>query len=114
MQTRHGVVIAGAGLAAQRCCETLRRGGYDGAIRIVGAESLPPYDRPPLSKELLAGETRAPALALRPPSWYAGHAVELVLGRAAARLWPAERAVELVGGKRLRYDALVVATGAEA
>ena len=51
-----GIVIAGGGLAAQRCAETLRAQGYDGPIRIVCAEPHPPYDRPPLSKELLTGE----------------------------------------------------------
>src|SRR3954468_9482238 len=65
MQTTHGVVIAGAGLAAQRCCAALRAGGYDGAIRVVGAERHAPYDRPPLSKAFLAGEHAAPALAPR-------------------------------------------------
>ena len=55
---RNGVVIAGGGLAGQRCAETLRRMGYDGAIRIVAAEPVAPYDRPPLSKELLAGNDR--------------------------------------------------------
>src|SRR3954449_1564711 len=67
MQTTHGVVIAGAGLAAQRCCAALRAGGYDGAIRVVGAERHAPYDRPPLSKAFLAGEHAAPALR-RPPA----------------------------------------------
>ena len=48
-----GIVIAGGGLAGQRCAETLRRGGYPRPIRVVCAEPQPPYDRPPLSKELL-------------------------------------------------------------
>src|SRR3954449_11151882 len=67
MQTTHGVVIAGAGLAAQRCCAALRAGGYDGAIRVVGAERHAPYDRPPLSKAFLAGEHAAPAPGPTPP-----------------------------------------------
>ena len=50
-----GVVIVGAGLAAQRCCEALRARGYDGPIRVVGDEPHRPYDRPPLSKAVLAG-----------------------------------------------------------
>src|SRR3954451_5534564 len=81
MQTTHGVVIAGAGLAAQRCCAALRAGGYDGAIRVVGAERHAPYDRPPLSKAFLAGEHAAPALALRPAGWYAQQAVQLLRSR---------------------------------
>ena len=58
-----GIVIAGGGLAAQRCTETLRAQGYDGPIRIVCGEPHPPYDRPPLSKELLTGELPAAARA---------------------------------------------------
>jgi 3-phenylpropionate/trans-cinnamate dioxygenase ferredoxin reductase subunit len=50
-----GVVIAGGGLSAQRCAEALRQGGYSGAIKIVSSEAHAPYDRPPLSKALLAG-----------------------------------------------------------
>ena len=111
MQTRHGVVIAGAGLAAQRCCAALRAGGYDGTIRVVGAEPHLPYDRPPLSKAFLAGEQAE--LALRPAAWYSEHGIDLLLGRRAARLRPRERTLELAGGERLRYDNLVVATGAE-
>ena len=72
-----GIVIAGGGLAAQRCTETLRAQGYDGAIRIVCGEAHPPYDRPPLSKELLTGELPERALALRPHAWYEDRRVDL-------------------------------------
>jgi 3-phenylpropionate/trans-cinnamate dioxygenase ferredoxin reductase subunit len=60
----NGIVIVGGGLAAQRCAETLRRRGYEGAVRVVCAEPEPPYDRPPLSKELLAGEAAEEAVVL--------------------------------------------------
>ena len=63
-----GIVIAGGGLAGQRCAETLRRQGYAGAIRMVCAENHRPYDRPPLSKEMLAGghsEESAPLQSCR-------------------------------------------------
>ena len=53
---RDGAVIAGGGLAAQRCAETLRRVGYEGRVRMVCAETHLPYDRPPLSKEFLEGK----------------------------------------------------------
>ena len=65
------IVIAGGGLAAQRCAETLRAKGHDGPIRIVCAEDVRPYDRPPLSKEALAGEPSLDDVALRPADWYA-------------------------------------------
>ena len=100
----------GGGLAAQRCCETLRAQGHDGPITIVGAERSEPYDRPPLSKEGLAGASSDPRF--RPREWYADHAVELRLGAPALRLHTGARAVELAGGERVRYDDLLIATGA--
>jgi len=103
------ILIAGGGLAALRCCETLRAHGYDGSIAVACAEPVPPYDRPPLSKGWLAGEPVDPSL--RPPGWHAEHGVELLLGRAARRLDPHRRLVELDDGDRLRYDRLVIATG---
>ena len=75
------IVLVGAGLAAQRCAETLRASGHDGPITMIGAEPHPPYDRPPLSKALLAGER--PDLALRPDAWHADHDVELRTGTRA-------------------------------
>lgn len=109
---RNGVVIAGGGLAAQRCCETLRTAGYDGRIVMVCAEDRPPYDRPPLSKELLAGTRTPDTLGFRSAEWYDDAGVELRLGVAARRLDRATRTLELHGGERLVYDRLLVATGA--
>ncbi len=106
-----GIVIAGGGLAAQRCAETLRARGYDGRLRLVCAEERPPYDRPPLSKEVLAGERPASELALRPEGWHPERDVELLLGRRAAGLDAAARRLELDDGSALRYDRLLVATG---
>jgi 3-phenylpropionate/trans-cinnamate dioxygenase ferredoxin reductase component len=106
-----GVVIVGAGLAGQRCCEALRTRGWDGPIRLVGDEEHAPYDRPPLSKGLLAGTTEPGEVALRPPGWHTEHGVELVLGARATGLEPGRRELLLAGGRRLRFDRLVVATG---
>jgi NADPH-dependent 2,4-dienoyl-CoA reductase/sulfur reductase-like enzyme len=106
-----GIVIVGAGLAGQRCCEALRARGWEGPIRLVGDEVYSPYDRPPLSKGLLAGTTEARDVALRAPGWHAEHGVELVLGAAATGLDPGRRHVLIAGERRLRYDRLVVATG---
>ena len=107
-----GVVIAGGGLAGQRCAETLRAKGFDGPIKMVCEEPLPPYDRPPLSKELLSGELPAGALPLRPPGWYADHEVDLLLGTCATGLDAAARRLELDRAPALPYDRLLVATGA--
>lgn len=106
-----GIVIAGGGLAGQRCAETLRRFGYDGAIRIVGDEPVAPYDRPPLSKGLLAGEIDEQALAYRPPRWYCEQDVELLLGRRALALDPASRVVRTADGEEIRYSDVLIATG---
>ncbi len=106
-----GVLIAGGGLAAQRCCETLRSRGFEGRIRIVGEEERPPYDRPPLSKDVLMGDRDPATLGFRPPEWYDDHDVELLLGERAVALDPGIRTLTLASGPTLRYDAAVVATG---
>ena len=107
-----GVLIAGGGLAAQRCAETLRRGGFDGRVRMLCAEAHRPYDRPPLSKVVLAGAGADERVGFRPASWYQEHGVELLLGTAAVALDARRRAVTLAGGGEAGYDTLLVATGA--
>jgi NADPH-dependent 2,4-dienoyl-CoA reductase/sulfur reductase-like enzyme len=109
-----GVLIVGGGLAAQRCAETLRRRGYEGPLRMVCAEPDLPYDRPPLSKELLAGTAEEEALAYRPAWWYEEKQVELLLGQRAAALDPAARTVRLASGAELPYGRLLIATGSAA
>ncbi len=106
----HSVLIVGGGLAAQRAAETLRARGYDGPVRILCAEPVAPYDRPPLSKELLAGGGADPVF--RDSSWYAERSVELLLGRSAVGLDVAARQVRLDDGSVAGYGDLIVATGA--
>lgn len=105
------LLIVGGGLAAQRCIEVLRAAGDDRPVTLVCDEPVRPYDRPPLSKEGLLGAIDP---AFRPAGWYADHGVELRLGIAARSLDPARRAVTLADGERLRYDDLLIATGARA
>lgn len=109
-----GVLIAGGGLAAQRCAEALRKGGYAGPVRLVSAETTAPYDRPPLSKAFLAGDQAAGELSLRPGGWHAEHGVELILGEAAAELDPGARRLTTASGAAFTYDQLVIATGSRA
>ena len=111
VMTAQDVVLVGAGLASQRCAETLRARGFEGPIRMIGAEPHPPYDRPPLSKELLAAPDPAPPL-LRPSSWHHDQDVELVLGDAAVALEPGR--VRLASGRDVPYGRLLIATGAAA
>ncbi len=114
MSQGEGVLIVGGGLAAQRCAETLRARGYEGRVRTVCGESQPPYDRPPLSKQLLGGEVDANEVAYRTPYWYEDNAVELLLGRRATALDPSRRTVELQDGELLGYEKLLIATGSQA
>lgn len=110
MKNGAGIVIAGGGLAGQRCVESLRRLGYEGRITMACGEERPPYDRPPLSKELLAGTTEEKALQYRPWRWYEEHGVELLLGHRAAALEPMARLLHTRSGA-LHYEKLLVATG---
>ena len=107
------VVIAGAGLAAQRCAEALRRRGHDGPLTMLSAEDHPPYDRPPLSKELLAGERETSSVFLRPDGWHRDNGVELRLSTPATGI-DRRRRVVLTGSGELPFDRLLVATGARA
>jgi 3-phenylpropionate/trans-cinnamate dioxygenase ferredoxin reductase subunit len=106
-----GIAIAGGGLVAQRACETLRRHGYHGPMRVVCAEPHPPYDRPPLSKEVLSGEHAEDSARFRPDEWYEEHDVDLLLGVSATNLSLADHRLDLSDGNALRYDKLLIATG---
>jgi len=114
MRKEGGVVIVGGGLASQRCVETLRSRGFEGRIRLVCGEPELPYDRPPLSKGMLAGELSDSELAFRPADWYSDHAVELLLGRRATSLDAYRHHLQLDDGTELAYDKLLIATGSAA
>jgi len=107
-------VIVGAGMAGGKAVETLREEGFDGRIVLLGSEPERPYERPPLSKDYLRGESeRNGAYLQEDPDWYEQHAVELRTSATVASLDVAGRAVVLDGGERIAYDALLLATGAE-
>jgi NADPH-dependent 2,4-dienoyl-CoA reductase/sulfur reductase-like enzyme len=106
------IVVVGGSLAGLRAVETLRRLGYEGRIHLVGAEEHLPYDRPPLSKQVLAGTWEPDRIWLKDEDAFASLDVEAHLGRRATDLDLDERAVVLHGGTRLRFDGLLVATGA--
>jgi NADPH-dependent 2,4-dienoyl-CoA reductase/sulfur reductase-like enzyme len=107
--TEKGIVIVGGGLAAARTAEQLRRSDYTGRITIVSDEVHLPYDRPPLSKEVLRKEVDD--VALKPREWYDDNDITLRLGSAATGLDTAARTVTLTDGSVLGYDELVIATG---
>ena len=109
------IVIVGASVAGLSAADALREAGFDGSIRIVGAEAHAPYDRPPLSKQALAPEASEDAFfPLRPAEHYQANGLELVLGRTASGLDAGRRVVQLDDGESLPYDGLVIATGCRA
>lgn len=103
------IVIVGAGLAGLRTAEELRRVGHEGDITLVGEETHLPYDRPPLSKAVVRGDTDD--VTLKPAEYYDELRVDLRLGVAATALDVAARAVTLADGTSIDYDHLVIATG---
>ena len=111
MQT---VVVVGASLAGLRGAEALRRHGFDGRLVLVGDEPHAPYDRPPLSKEVLRGERAPDAIALAKPESLAALSLELRTGARAVSLDPSRRRLALAGGEEIDFDGLLIATGARA
>ncbi|GAA2482982.1 NAD(P)/FAD-dependent oxidoreductase [Streptomyces longisporus] len=105
------IAVVGASAAGLAAAETLRREGYDGTLTLVGDEPQAPYDRPPLSKQVLAAEWEPERLALRPPADLAALGLDLRLGVAARGLELAGRTVQLADGTEVPYDGLIVATG---
>ncbi|MEU6422609.1 NAD(P)/FAD-dependent oxidoreductase [Streptomyces spiralis] len=106
------ITVVGASLAGLSTVRALRTQGYDGEIVVVGEERHAPYDRPPLSKEFLKGDLDADALALGDADEYEDLDVHWLLGERAVRLDPASRTVTLAGGRHVRTEGVVIATGA--
>jgi 3-phenylpropionate/trans-cinnamate dioxygenase ferredoxin reductase component len=104
------IVIVGAGLAGAKAAEALRDHGHQGRLVLVGAERHLPYERPPLSKSYLKGESPFEEATVHDQGWYDEHRVELRLGEPATALDPARHLVT-VGGEQLSYDKLLLATG---
>ena len=103
-------VIVGAGLAGGRAAEALRSLGFEGRIVLVGSEPDRPYERPPLSKEVIRGDAPAASVFLRDEQWYATQEIELRLGVAATELDPSGT-LTLTDGETLPFDACLLATG---
>jgi 3-phenylpropionate/trans-cinnamate dioxygenase ferredoxin reductase subunit len=108
------IVVVGTGLAGVRSAETLRARGFDGRLTLVGEETHLPYERPALSKELLAGKRSPEQLMLRQPEFFREQQIELLLGRRVEKVSPKHRTALLSDGRELIWDALVLATGARA
>jgi NADPH-dependent 2,4-dienoyl-CoA reductase/sulfur reductase-like enzyme len=106
------VVVIGGGLAGAKTVEALREQGYDGEISQVTAERHLPYERPPLSKSYLAGESAFDDAVVHPAQWYQDNQVDLRTGVRATAVDAAAHRVLLADGDSLGYDKLVLATGA--
>ncbi|THD74079.1 NAD(P)/FAD-dependent oxidoreductase [Thalassobius vesicularis] len=104
------IVVIGAGQAGASAVAKLRALGFDGSITLIGEESAPPYQRPPLSKKYLLGEMELERLYLRPLSFYAENSIDLRLNCRADAIDRADKVV-IAGGQQIAYDALILATG---
>jgi NADPH-dependent 2,4-dienoyl-CoA reductase/sulfur reductase-like enzyme len=108
----HRIVIVGASLAGLRAAETLRDRGFDGALTLIGEEPHHPYDRPPLSKQVLQGAWEPDQTFFRRKDGYDALALDMRLGVRATSVDLRARRVALAGGTFADYDRLIIATGA--
>jgi 3-phenylpropionate/trans-cinnamate dioxygenase ferredoxin reductase component len=106
------ILVIGAGQAGAQAVDTLRREGFGGRLVLIGDEPHLPYQRPPLSKQYLAGELAAERLPFRHQSFYDEHRIELRLGEEALRIGASARRVTLAHGEQLAYDRLLLCVGA--
>ena len=106
------IIVVGAGQAGASLVAKLRSEGFDGQITLIGAEPVPPYQRPPLSKAYLLGEMAEERLYLRPADYYADHDITLRLNTRVVAIDRAAQVVELNDGTRLGYDQLALTVGA--
>jgi 3-phenylpropionate/trans-cinnamate dioxygenase ferredoxin reductase subunit len=113
MQTgdKDHILIVGAGQAGGRAAQALRREGFQGRITLIGEEQEAPYERPPLSKDVLRGERPPSAGALFNPDFFAENAITLVTGVRVDGIEPSDGRALLGNGERLAYDKLLLCTG---
>ncbi len=107
------VIIVGGGAAGHAAAETLRREGYEGPVKLLTADSSPPYDRPNLSKDYLAGTAEPDWISLRPLEFYAENNIDLKIGASVTKIDAEDRTVALSDGRKFSYGALLLATGAQ-
>jgi 3-phenylpropionate/trans-cinnamate dioxygenase ferredoxin reductase subunit len=112
MTTKQTFVIVGGGLAGAKAAETLRAEGFDGRLLLLGEEAERPYERPPLSKAYLRGETDRDSLYVHLDGFYAAHDIELRTSTPVRSIHPASHQLQLATGERIGYARLLLATGA--
>lgn len=107
------VLLVGGGVASVRCARSLRRHGFGGSILLAGDEGRPPYNRPPLSKELLRDDLPDELLDAEPPTWYVRRSVELLTDAPVAAIDPDARRATFADGATIGFGRCLLATGAE-
>jgi 3-phenylpropionate/trans-cinnamate dioxygenase ferredoxin reductase subunit len=107
------IVVVGGGLAGGKTVDQLRENGYDGPLVLLTSEQHQPYERPPLSKGYLMGESERDEVFVHDADWYTANDVELALGEQVTSVDPAAHEVRTTSGRVLRYATLVLATGSE-
>ena len=111
--TPASVVIVGGGAAGLAAADMLRREGYEGAVTMISADDSPPYDRPNLSKDFLAGTAPDDWIPLRTAEFYAERRIELMLNSRVSAVDVRKNRVQLEDGRQIPFGALLIATGAE-
>jgi 3-phenylpropionate/trans-cinnamate dioxygenase ferredoxin reductase component len=106
-------LIVGGGMAGAHCVSELRKRGADGDVVLVGREPHPPYERPPLSKEYMRGESSVEDAYVHPPEWYGENGVELLTGTNVMALDVGERVAKLLPKDEIAFEKALVATGAD-
>jgi 3-phenylpropionate/trans-cinnamate dioxygenase ferredoxin reductase component len=112
MESTNTLLIVGGGLAGAKAAEGAREAGFEGRIVLVGEEAREPYERPPLSKEILRAEKESDSSRVHESGYYAEHAIELVTGDAITSLDVGAKRAQLASGDSIAFDAAVLATGA--
>ena len=105
-------VIVGASLAGATAAATLREEGFDGDVVLIGSEPAFPYERPPLSKTFLRGESSIQEAMVRPEAYYADNRIETRFGTTVVGVDAADKTIAVAGGDPVRFDSMLIATGA--
>jgi 3-phenylpropionate/trans-cinnamate dioxygenase ferredoxin reductase component len=108
------IVIVGAGQAGAQVAQSLRQGGFEGPLRLIGDEAHPPYQRPPLSKKFLAGDIGSEGLWLRPPAFFETNSIDHIPSTRVAAIDRTSKRLQLENGDTLSYGKLILATGTSA
>ena len=104
------IIIVGAGQAAGQAAASLRQEGYEDRIVVIGDEAVPPYQRPPLSKQYLSGEHDADKIMVRPAKFYKDRNIELRLGQTVTAINRKEKLIE-IANESIGYEKLLISTG---